>query len=193
MPVKLRLQRKGRKRRPFYHIVAADARASRDGKYIERIGWFNPVTNPGVVEIDRDAAIRWLKNGAQPTTTVKSILRHSGVLYKKHLLRGVEKGALTEEQANEMFSDWLKKKAKGKGAMQMNIVRTRETVVKPTLEEVVETVTENAAEVIEAVVEAATEVVEAAIEAEAEGTDTANTDNILDTIAQLEADADEKV
>ena len=81
MAVKLRLQRKGRKRAPFYHIVVADARSPRDGKYIERVGSYNPMTKPATIEIDRDAAFQWLLKGAQPTDTVRAILRFKGVLY----------------------------------------------------------------------------------------------------------------
>ncbi len=112
MPVKIRLQRKGRKKRPFYHIVAADVRAPRDGKFIERLGFFNPVENPGIVRIDVDRVLYWIKCGAQPTPTVKSLLSKTGVLYRKHLLRGVDKGALSQEQADRMYEEWLNGKAK---------------------------------------------------------------------------------
>jgi len=114
MPVRLRLQRHGRKRKPFYHIVAADSRAPRDGRYIERIGFYNPNHHPAIVEIDRDKALGWLKNGAQPTNTVNSILSHTGVLYKKHLQRGVDKGAFSQEEADRRFEAWLGDRAKKK-------------------------------------------------------------------------------
>ncbi|MBK8444805.1 MAG: 30S ribosomal protein S16 [Sphingobacteriales bacterium] len=107
MPVKLRLQRHGRKRKPFYHIVAADARSPRDGAFIERVGYYNPNTQPATIELDVDAALRWLQNGAQPTDTVQAILSYTGVLYKKHLQRGVSKGALTQEQADANFSKFI--------------------------------------------------------------------------------------
>ncbi len=110
MPVKIRLQRKGRKQRPYYHIVIADVRAPRDGKYIQRIGFYNPLTVPATIELDRDAAFDWLTKGAQPTETVRSILRFKGVLYKKHLMRGVAKGALTEEQAEQKLQAWIDEK-----------------------------------------------------------------------------------
>lgn len=110
MPVKIRLQRKGRKQRPYYHIVVADVRAPRDGKYIQRIGFYNPLTVPATIDLDRDAAYDWLTKGAQPTETVRSILRFKGVLYKKHLMRGVAKGALTEEQAAEKLQAWIDEK-----------------------------------------------------------------------------------
>jgi len=110
MPVKIRLARKGRKRRPFYHIVIADSRAPRDGKFIERVGNYDPTTNPATINLDFDKALDWLRKGAQPTDTVKAILSYRGVLLKKHLLEGVKKGALTEAQAEEKFEAWLKEK-----------------------------------------------------------------------------------
>jgi small subunit ribosomal protein S16 len=110
MPVKIRLRRLGRKGRPFYHIVAADSRAPRDGKFLEKIGTYNPITNPATIDLDVDAALKWLANGAQPTDTAKNILSYKGVMYKKHLMRGVAKGAMTEEQANEKFNAWLEEK-----------------------------------------------------------------------------------
>jgi len=107
MPVKIRLTRQGRKKRPYYHIVIADARAPRDGKFIERIGMYNPMTKPATIEIDRDKAFEWLEKGAQPTNTARAILRFTGVMYKKHLQRGVTKGALTQEQADAKLESWL--------------------------------------------------------------------------------------
>ena len=107
MPVKIRLQRRGRKKKPFYHIVVADARAPRDGKFIEKLGIYNPMTSPATIEIDRERAYEWLKNGAQPTDTARAILRFKGVLYLKHLKRGVAKGAFSEEEADKLFAEWL--------------------------------------------------------------------------------------
>lgn len=107
MAVKIRLQRKGRTKAPFYHIVIADARAPRDGKYIERIGSYNPMTKPATIDIDRDAAYTWLTKGAQPTDTVRAILRFKGVLVKKHLMRGVAKGAMTIEEADVKLQEWI--------------------------------------------------------------------------------------
>jgi len=107
MAVKIRLQRKGRKKAPFYHIVIADSRSPRDGKFIEKIGSYNPTSRPAVIEIDRDKAFDWLMKGAQPTDTVNAILRYKGVLYRKHLQRGVSKGALTPEKALEMYNSWI--------------------------------------------------------------------------------------
>ncbi len=110
MPVKIRLARHGRKRRAFYYIVAADSRAPRDGRYIERIGSYNPNTDPATIDLDFDKALNWLQNGAVPTDTCRTILSYKGVMYKRHLLKGVVKGALTEEEANKKFDAWLKDK-----------------------------------------------------------------------------------
>ena len=111
MPVKIRLQRHGKKGKPYYWIVAADARAKRDGKYLEKLGAYNPNTNPATVELDVDGAVQWLQNGAQPTDTARAILSYKGALLKNHLAGGVTKGALTEEQAEEKFNAWLQEKA----------------------------------------------------------------------------------
>ena len=110
MPTKIRLQRRGKKKQAFYHIVIADGRAPRDGKYIENIGTYNPITNPADIKLQFDRALYWLQTGAQPTDTVRAILSHEGVMYKNHLLKGVKKGALTEEQAEAKFQTWLKEK-----------------------------------------------------------------------------------
>ncbi|MGY6648242.1 30S ribosomal protein S16 [Wenyingzhuangia sp. IMCC45574] len=107
MPVKIRLQRHGKKGKPFYYVVAADSRSKRDGKFLEKIGTYNPNNNPATIDLDVDAAVKWLDNGAQPTDTAKTILSTKGALLKKHLLGGVKKGALTEEQAEEKFQAWL--------------------------------------------------------------------------------------
>ena len=112
MPVKIRLQRHGKKGKPFYWIVAADARAKRDGKYLEKLGIYNPNTNPAIIEVKVDNSVEWLNNGAQPTDTAKAILSYKGVLLKHHLMGGVRKGALTEEQAEEKFNAWLAEKEK---------------------------------------------------------------------------------
>jgi len=110
MPLKIRLQRHGRKARPFFWIVAADSRAKRDGKFIEKLGVYNPTTNPATIELDFDNSLKHLLNGAQPTDTARRILSYKGVLYKKHLLGGVAKGALTEEEADKKFEAWMKDK-----------------------------------------------------------------------------------
>jgi small subunit ribosomal protein S16 len=110
MPAKLRLQRHGKKGAPYYHIVVADARSPRDGKYIERIGSYNPNTNPATITLDVDGSVEWLSKGAQPTDTVRAILSYKGAMYKNHLRKGVLKGALTEEQAAAKFEAWMKEK-----------------------------------------------------------------------------------
>ncbi|HPR31485.1 MAG TPA: 30S ribosomal protein S16 [Prolixibacteraceae bacterium] len=110
MPVKIRLARHGRKRNAYYYIVVADSRAPRDGRFIERIGSYNPITNPATIELDFDKALSWLNKGAQPTETAKAILSHNGVLLKKHLLEGVNKGAFDEAEAERRFAAWKKDK-----------------------------------------------------------------------------------
>ncbi len=127
MPTKIRLQRKGKKGQPFYHIVIADGRAPRDGKYIERIGSYNPTTKPAEINIQFDRALYWLQTGAQPTDTVRSILSYKGILYKNHLNKGVKKGALTQEQADAKFDSWLKdKEAKIEGEVKNIEIAIRE-------------------------------------------------------------------
>ena len=111
MPVKIRLARHGRKARPFYHIVIADGRAPRDGKFIERIGSYNPTTNPAIIDLNFEKALEWLLKGAQPTDTVRAILSHEGVMYKKHLLGGVSKGAFDEKAMESKFDAWKQEKA----------------------------------------------------------------------------------
>ncbi|MDA9638534.1 30S ribosomal protein S16 [Candidatus Arcticimaribacter] len=110
MPVKIRLQRHGKKGKPFYWVVAADARAKRDGRYLEKIGTYNPNTNPATVDLDIDAAVKWLENGAQPTDTARTLLSYRGALLKHHLQGGVSKGALTQEDADAKFEAWLEDK-----------------------------------------------------------------------------------
>lgn len=110
MPVKIRLQRHGKKGKPFYWIVAADARSKRDGKFLEKIGTYNPNTNPATIDLNLDGAVQWLHNGAQPTDTARAILSYKGALLKHHLDGGVRKGALTQEQADAKFAKWVEEK-----------------------------------------------------------------------------------
>ena len=112
MATKLRLQRRGRRNFPFYQIIVADSRAPRDGKYIERIGSYNPNTNPATITLDFERALHWLQTGAEPSDTVRNILSREGVLMKKHLLGGVTKGAFTEEEANRKYDEWVANKDK---------------------------------------------------------------------------------
>ncbi|RBW54715.1 30S ribosomal protein S16 [Tenacibaculum sp. E3R01] len=111
MPVKIRLQRHGKKGKPFYWVVAADSRAKRDGRFLEKLGTYNPNTNPATIDLDVDGTVQWLQNGAQPTDTARTILSYKGALLKNHLAGGVKKGALTEEQAEAKFTAWLDEKA----------------------------------------------------------------------------------
>tara|TARA_B110000091_G_scaffold155468_1_gene165562 strand:+ start:94 stop:633 length:540 start_codon:yes stop_codon:yes gene_type:complete len=111
MSVKIRLQRHGKKGKPFYWIVAADARAKRDGKYLEKLGTYNPNVNPAEINLNLDVTVAWLQNGAQPTDTAKNILSYKGAMLKNHLVGGIRKGALTQEQADAKFAAWLEEKA----------------------------------------------------------------------------------
>jgi small subunit ribosomal protein S16 len=110
MPVKIRLQRHGKKGKPFYWVVAADARAKRDGRYLEKLGTYNPNSNPASVDLNIDHAVSWLEKGAQPTDTARTLLSYKGVMLKHHLNGGVRKGALTQEQADTKFAAWLEEK-----------------------------------------------------------------------------------
>ncbi|MGD0710319.1 MAG: 30S ribosomal protein S16 [Bacteroidales bacterium] len=110
MATRMRLQRYGKKGQPYYHIVITDGRAPRDGRFIERIGSYNPLTIPATIDLDMDKALTWLQKGASPSDTAKAILSYKGVLYKNHLLKGVTKGALTQEAAEAKFQQWLTEK-----------------------------------------------------------------------------------
>ncbi|MGV8963765.1 MAG: 30S ribosomal protein S16 [Candidatus Saccharimonadaceae bacterium] len=112
MATRIRLQRRGRKNHPFYQIIVADSRAPRDGKYVERIGSYNPNTNPATITLDFERALYWLQTGAEASDTVRNILSNEGVLMKKHLLGGVAKGAFTEEEANSKYEVWVANKQK---------------------------------------------------------------------------------
>ena len=181
MSVKIRLQRHGKKGKPFYWIVAADARAKRDGRYLEKIGTYNPNVNPAEINLNLDVAVEWLQNGAQPTDTAKAILSYKGAMLKNHLIGGVRKGALTQEQADAKFAAWLEEKAtkvsdKEAGLTQAQsdakakalsaekaVNEARIEAAKPVVEEVVEEVV---AEVAEA--EVAPETIDEAAEKAAE-------------------------
>ena len=134
MPVKIRLARHGRKHRAYYHIVAADSRAPRDGKFIERLGNYNPNTNPATIELNFDRALQWLLNGAQPTDTVRAILSHKGVLMKKHLLDGVKKGAFDEATAEQKFKEWLAGKESNIQAKADKLKADKDSVLKSRLD-----------------------------------------------------------
>jgi len=133
MAVKIRLQRHGKKGKPFYHVVVADSRAPRDGKFIERIGSYNPNTNPATIDLNFDKALDWLNKGAQPTDTTRAILSYKGVLYKKHLQGGVKKGAFDEAAADAKFEEWLgAKEAKIQGKKD-GLAQSKEEVKKAAL------------------------------------------------------------
>ncbi len=191
MATKIRLQRHGKKKSAFYHIVAADSRAKRDGRFIEKIGTYNPNTNPATIDLEFDRALYWVQVGAVPTDTVKALLSYKGVLLKNHLDKGVEKGALTEAAAEKKFQAWVSEKeskitGKADSATQaiadakaasleaekaVNEARAAEIAAK-NAPEVVEEVVEEAAEAVaeEAAEVVAEEAVEEVVEAVAEET-----------------------
>ena len=133
MATKIRLQRFGKKGKPFFHVVVADARAPRDGKFIERLGSYNPNTNPATIEINFEKTLDWVNKGAQPTDTARAILSYKGVLYKKHLQGGVKKGALTEEQADAKFAQWLETKGGQIEGKKESLTSTKEAARKAAL------------------------------------------------------------
>ena len=163
MSVKIRLQRHGKKGKPYYWIVAADARSKRDGKYLEKLGHYNPNVNPADINIDVDGTVKWLDNGAQPTDTARAILSYKGVMLKKHLAGGVKKGALTEEQAEKKFQAWLDEKQAKVDAKKDGLSKTEADAKAQALEaekaineaRTVVPVVEEEEEVVEAVVEVA--------------------------------------
>lgn len=128
MSVKIRLQRHGKKGKPFYWVVAADARSKRDGKYLEKIGTYNPNTNPATIELDLNSAVQWLHNGAQPTDTARAILSYKGALLKHHLDGGIRKGALTQEQADAKLAAWLEAKAGKVDSKKEGLSKAQEAV-----------------------------------------------------------------
>lgn len=134
MSVRIRLARHGRKGYAFYHIVVANSKAPRDGKFIAKIGSYNPNTNPATVVLDSELALKWLQNGAQPTDTVRNILSHEGVLLKKHLLEGVKKGAFDEAKAEAKFQAWKDEKAKKAEAKKSAAKDAKATAAKARLE-----------------------------------------------------------
>ena len=184
MSVKIRLQRHGKKGKPFFWIVAADSRSKRDGRLLEKLGTYNPNTNPAIINLDIDGAVKWLQNGAQPTDTARAILSYKGVMLKNHLVGGVRKGALTEAQAEEKFNAWVEEKsgsvtaksdqlAKAKAdakakALEVEkevnearkaaaIVVEEEAVAEAAVEEIVEATEEATEEAVEEVAEAVVE------------------------------------
>ena len=175
MPVKIRLARRGKKGYPFYHIVVADSRAPRDGKFIENIGSYNPNTNPATITLNFDQALSWLQKGAQPTDTCRAILSYKGVMYKKHLLGGVSKGAFSAEVADARFAQWMEQKAEKIAAKESKLSgdkvadkKARLEAEKKVKEARAEAVAAKKAEIAAAAAAAAAESTEAETEASAE-------------------------
>ncbi len=191
MSVKIRLQRHGKKQKPFYWIVAADARAKRDGKFLEKLGTYNPTANPAIIDLNLDAAVQWLHNGAQPTDTARAILSYKGALLKHHLDGGVRKGALTQEQADAKLAAWLEEKAGAVNAKKDGLSKAKDEARAKALkaekeanekraklaEEAAKPAEEVAEESTEEVVEAAAEEVVAETEATVEETPAAEENN----------------
>lgn len=134
MPTKIRLQRHGKKAQPFYHIVVADGRAPRNGRFIERIGTYNPLTNPATVVLNFDRALYWVTSGAQPTDTTRSLLRREGVYMKKHLLGGVAKGAFTEAEAEAKFAAWKEDKQHRLNNTKLEVMNASKAELKARME-----------------------------------------------------------
>ena len=193
MPVKIRLQRHGKKGKPFYWIVAADARSKRDGKYLEKLGTYNPNFNPAKIEIDVDGTVKWLQNGAQPTDTAKSILSYRGVMLKNHLVGGVRKGALTEEQAEAKFQAWLEEKNSKVDAKKSDLEKAKDAEATKIFE--AEKATNEAriaaaVPVVEEVIEEAAPIVEVATE-EVVAEEAATEEAVVEEAATEEAVAEE--
>lgn len=155
MAVKIRLSRHGKKGYAFYHIVVADSRAPRDGRFIEKIGTYNPNTNPATIDLKIDKAVQWLNNGAQPTDTCRAILSYKGVLLKKHLLEGVKKGAFSEDVANQRFNAWLEEKNKKVQDKKNQLEQDKKAGAKNRLENEAKVKEARAAEVAKKRIEAA--------------------------------------
>jgi small subunit ribosomal protein S16 len=200
MPVKIRLQRHGKKGKPFFWIVAADSRAKRDGRFLEKLGTYNPNTNPATIDINIDNSVQWLQNGAQPTDTARAILSYKGVLLKKHLIDGVSKGALTMEQVEEKFSAWVTEKeqavankknklADDKAKAKAEALKAEEAVNQARLAAAEEAAAEAVAE--EATEEAAEDTTEESTEAPA-AEETAETPEATSENSEESAPAEEK-
>ncbi|MFL9845481.1 30S ribosomal protein S16 [Flavobacterium rhizosphaerae] len=182
MPVKIRLQRHGKKGKPFYWVVAADSRSKRDGKFLEKIGTYNPNTNPATIDLNVDSAVQWLHNGAQPTDTARAILSYKGVLLKHHLDGGVRKGALTQEQADEKFAKWNEEKDAKINGKKENLSSAQAEAKAKALEAEKKVNEDRIAAAKQAEADAAAE--SAAEEATAEGTEeTASEENTEETQA----------
>ncbi|HAD98426.1 MAG TPA: 30S ribosomal protein S16 [Cryomorphaceae bacterium] len=160
MATRIRLQRHGRKGQPFFHIVVADARAKRDGRLIEKLGTYNPNTNPATIEINFDSAVDWVMKGAQPSDTARAILKYKGVMMKKHLLEGVKKGAHSEEEVEKKFESWLMDKTQKIQGKKDSLSKAKEDAKAKALEAETEVNKARAAARVEAEAPAAEEVAE---------------------------------
>ena len=196
MPTKMRLQRHGKKGKPFFHIVIADGRAPRDGRFIEKIGTYNPIPNPAEIHLDADKALDWLQRGAQPTDTVRAILSYRGILYKKHLLRGVQKGALTESEAEAKFQTWLKEKDEKIEAKRKSLQEKDRASKKERLAEEAKIKEARAAEISKKRQEAedalVKEVKEAAAESEGQETASAEEEMVTKEAVEAKVEADKE-
>jgi small subunit ribosomal protein S16 len=134
MPVRIRLQRRGKKGQPFYHVVIADGRVPRDGRFIEKIGTYNPLTHPATIALNFDRAYHWVNCGAQPSDTARMILKREGIYLKQHLMGGVQKGALTEEQAEAKLTAWKEEKAHKLNNMKLEVINSQRSVMKKRIE-----------------------------------------------------------
>ena len=196
MPVKMRLARHGRKRYAYYHIVVADSRAPRDGRYIERIGTYNPNSNPATIDLDFDKAYDWLTKGAQPTDTVRAILSYKGVLYKKHLMGGVKKGAFDEAEAEKRLEKWMAEKEAKIQAKIERLAGDADAAAKKQLEAETKIKEERAAAIAAKNAELAGEVEEEAaeeeaVEAQAEESAEVQAEEVAETKTEEEKPAEE--
>lgn len=185
MPVRMRLQRGGRKKKPIYSIVVADSRAPRDGRFIEKLGQYNPNTIPATIELDNERALDWLQKGASPSNTVRAILSFKGVLYRKHLQRGVAKGALSQEVADQKYDEWFSNKSEQidsrRDKYKAEVLKKNEEVVKAGAEKAAAL----AAERVAAQAEVSSEVAQAEVD-EAAGVETQP--DAEQVIAEVEAE-----
>ena len=186
MSVKIRLQRHGKKQKPFYWIVAADARSKRDGRYLEKLGTYNPNTNPATIDLNLDQAVQWLHNGAQPTDTARAILSYKGALMKHHLDGGVRKGALTQEQADAKLAKWLEDKAGKVTAKKEGLTKAQEAAKVKALKAEKEANDKRAAAAIEAAkVEEVAEVTEEVAEETVAEVAVEETPAVEETVAEV--------
>ncbi|MDA8611927.1 30S ribosomal protein S16 [Flavobacteriaceae bacterium] len=189
MPVKIRLQRHGKKGKPFYWVVAADARAKRDGRYLEKLGTYNPNSNPATVDLNIDHTVSWLEKGAQPTDTARTLLSYKGVMLKHHLNGGVRKGALTQEQADTKFAAWLEEKETKIQAKKEGLTQAESDARAKRLADEKAVSDKRLADA--AAAEAEVEATEAAAEAEVEAAEAAEAEATEATEAVEEAAAEE--